>query len=487
MQTSEVTEKLIEECAALNVRLIKNLPFDIQPLIWSSPTAVRNPETSVIFQPVHNNKNIFARLFRYTFILGSAFIRGLYRLLRHRGVYYCHIKNDSSILLIVPSVITERTGEFKTNYLTEEEGYSVDKLVFSYSRKTLESGKHFSAVSFFNRIRILFRLLSAVFCDFIKQLACKKISLRYIDALVILTQWILSHSWYLTCNFYHLVNSFADSNSYESFLLLHEMHFYSRIVWHIAREKKIVGITAQHGLIVPEKLWYFPDKAEIQVECPLPDVFFVYSLETEELLRGLYPETNFFTCCSPRFKRWKSYSDIPKNDVTQNGKPICLFANNAAIIHDVVVLKALRELVKLKLKDSFTLRLRLHPTERLNLKDQLWVWSAAALKKIEISSKSLQDDFQDAGLVIGAASTVVQEAFLVGLPVMGVFHKDFVASSLLPSEFRCAIGELSEETLNRYMNKEPDKDLVEHCKVNLGVFSPGLTTKLIYDCYNETK
>lgn len=477
----ESIKKLIGECANLNIRLIKKLPSDMQFMVWSSPTSVRNPEISIIWHPIYSRRRFWARLFAYFPILAVSIARGIYKLLSYKGLFYAHIKGDSSVLLVVPEAITEQSDSFKTNYLIEEDGYSVDKLIFSHSIKRLKGGNHFSVLDFNAKINLFLKLIGIMLSDFKEQLFQKKITKEYMDALMIFTAWIASQSWYFIWDFYHLIAEITAHNRYKSLLALHEMHFYSRVLWQIADERKLVGVTAQHGLIIQEKLWYFPDKSESQADCPLPDIFFVYSDEIKENLQPLYPQTRFLRCCSSRFKHWKSAIDFSRGHNIQNNKRIILIANSAAILHDNVVLKALRRLAGQRLDDSFTLRLRLHPKERLRLADQLWVRGAKILRRVEISSNSLQEDFKKADLVIGANSTVVYEALLMSVPVMGVFDECYIASSILPSYFTCHISSLTKDALSRHMERTPDENMTKRFKANIGIFSPDLTTKLIFE------
>lgn len=477
----EGVKKLITECANLNVRLSRRLPQDMHFLIWASPTSVRNPEISVFWHPIHNKRTILSRLFTYSFSLGFSCIRGFYKFFRYKGFYYCHINKNSPLLLIIPENITGGANDFKTNYLTETTEQPVDKLIFSHSAEKMSSGFRFSVLNYFVKSVLFLKLLTSIAGDFKEQLFCKKLTREYMDALIIFASWLLAQSWYFIWDFYHLINKIAIPKNYKIFLSLHEMHFYSKVIWEFVREKGLMGVTAQHALIIPEKLWYFPEEAEVKANCPLPDIFFVYSDEIRAILEPFYPNTRFLKCCSPRFNRWKSSLNGSINHNTQNNKQIILFANNAAIIHDSVVLKALLKLLRQELKNSVILRLRLHPKERLKLADYLWVQAAAVLHKIEISSRSLQEDFKEANLVIGACSTVIYEALLMGVPVMGVFNDYYIKSSIIPHAFTCHIDNLSLISLTQYMNKVTDNDLAHQFKENIGAFSPDLTTKLIYD------
>jgi hypothetical protein len=495
----ESIKKLVKECAGLNIRLVNNLPLTLRFLVWSSPTSVRNPELSILWQPLHSRRKVFTRLVVYSIIIGISIVRGLYKFLKYKGFYYHHVKNKSSVLHIIPDVIVDDPDEVKTNYLIEDEGYPVDKLLFAYSRKRLKQGIRFSTLNYIIKIILFLKLFAALLNDFGRQLSNKKVTWKYLDALVLFASWILAQSWYFVWDFYHMINKYGISNCNRYLLVLHEMHFYSNIAWKIANERKLLGITAQHGLIIAEKLWYFPDESEIRANRPLPDIFLVYSDEIKKCLQHLYPKTKFFKCCSPRFRHWKSNCTlehpvresshkehtISKNHEYKNEKRVVIIANNAAIVHDIVVLKALRVLTRQNRKDYFILRLRPHPKERFGLLDRLWIQMAVILRKIEISSKSLREDFNEADLVIGANSTVIQEALLMKVPVMGVYNEDYIASSLVPSPFICQVDKLTEDELNQCMIKRQDDFLIQRLKTNIGIFNPDLTTKLIFDfCVN---
>lgn len=493
-------KKLIKECVALNMRLVKKLPLSLRFLVWSSPTSVRNPELSILWQPLHNKKKLFARLCTYSIIIGFSIVRGLYKFIKYKGFYFRHIKNKSSVLLIIPDVIVDGSDEFKTNYLIEDDDYPVDKLLFSFSKKRLKQGIRYTTLNIIGKIALFIKLFTAILCDLGKQLIERRVTLRYLDALTLFMGWLLSQSWYFVWDLYHMLNSCGVSNCNRYLLVLHEMHFYSRVVWTIANERGLSGIAVQHALIIPEKLWYFPDKSEIRANCPLPGIFFVYSDETKELLQPLYQKTKFHKCCSPRFRRWKKYfaSEYPVSESANNkytmsikhenkrNKRVVLIVNNAAIFHDIVVINALYKLIRLKLNDNISLRFRPHPDERLRFLDQLRIQIAVKLCKMEMSSQSLSDDFREADLVVGANSTVVQEAALMGASVMGVSDDDYISSSILPSSYFYRINKLSRDVLTQCMVKKNDDILIQRLKSNIGIFSPDLTTKLILDICSST-
>jgi hypothetical protein len=494
-------KKLIEECVALNIRLVEDLPLSLRFLVWASPTSVRNPELSVLWQPLHNKRKIYARLWTYSTIIGISIVRGLYKFLKYRGFYYHQIKNKSSVLLVIPDIIVDEYDGFKTNYLIEDDDYPVDKLLFSYSKKRLKQGDRFTMLNSIDKMAMFLKLFTAILNDLGKQLFKRKVTWRYLDALVLFAGWILLQSWYFVWDFYHMLNNSGISNCNKHLLVLHEMHYYSKVVWTIAKEKGLSGITVQHGLIIEEKLWFFPDRSEIKANCSLPDIFFVYSDETKELLQPLYPKTKFHRCCSPRFRHWKQDTTIERlvsksshnNKYTvpikhgdKSNKRVILFVNNVAIVHDIVVLDALWELTKQNSKDNFILRFRPHPKERFGLLDQMRLQMAVISRKIEISSKSLREDFKGADLVIGANSTVVQEAALMRVPVIGVFDENYIVSSILPSSFIYHVNKLTKDELTQCIIKKLDDSQFRRLKTNIGIFNPDLTTKLIFDLCSIT-
>lgn len=490
---------MIRECADLNIRLDNNLPLNLRFLVWLSPTSIRNPELSVLWQPLHDRRKTFAKLFTYSTIIGYSIARGFYKFLRYKGFYCQQFRNKSPVLLIIPDVIVDEYEGFKTSYLIEDENYPVDKLLFSFSKKRLKQGTRFTTLNIIDKMVLFLKLFTAILSDLGRQLFKKKVTWKYLDALLLFAGWTLSQSWYFAWDLYHMLNNYGISNCNRYLLVLHEMHFYSRVVWTVAKEKGLSGIAVQHALIIPEKLWYFPDKSEIKTNYPLPDIFFVYSDETKELLQPLYQKTEFQKCCSPRFRHWKKYfaSEHPVSEGVHNkkytmpikfenksNKRVVLIVNNAAIFHDIVVIKAMYKLIQLKLNDYISLRFRPHPNERLGLLDQLWIQIAVKLRKIEISSKPLRDDFREADLVVGANSTVVQEAALMGVSVMGICDDDYIVSSILPSSSFYHVNELSRDKLTQCMVKKNDDLLVQRLKSNIGIFSPDLTTKLIFDLCN---
>lgn len=475
--------RLIEESACLNVRLADRLKGSgLDFLIWASPSSCRSPEETKLWHPFYARKSFFIKIGIYLYILALYSLVGIIRFFSYKGFYFSYFKKGKSVLLIIPDEITDHTKFVKTDYLIESHAYEIDKLVFSRFKKI---GPKFCKLTYFDRAEFFSKLFLAASLDFKEKLQRREINTEYLDAFIIFLRWIISQSWCFHWDFYHLVEevSSSDFSNYEAMLCLHEMHFYSKVVWRVAKMRKMRSITAQHAMIIPEKLWYFPHEFEVKADCPIPDIFFVYSDEIKNMLLAFYPGTRFLLCCSPRFNRWKSEKEDSENRHTKEDWPSVLFVSGIMPYDVTLLMEAIKNLLREKEERHPRIKLRLHPYGNINRVDKFWIRLFSKSKEIEVSKASLKDDLSKTSLVIGANSTVLQEALILGIPALSIFNRDFVHPSILPDEngWKVSSDELSWNLIKKQSEKIPDNNLRDRFKRNLGIFSPDLTTRLIYE------
>ena len=483
MAMTERINKLVEENAALSARLANGLKdFNLDFLIWASPSSCRSPEETKLWHPIYGKKSIIVKMAIYFYIIVLYSTIGIVRFFTYRGFFYNWLKRGSPVLLVIPDEITDHSARIRTNYLLEDANYPIDKLVFSRIKNI---GFNAYNLSYLNRAKIFMKLFWVLLFDLAERLYRKEINFEYLDSFVVFLRWIISQAWCFHWDFYHFLKKFATagSSNYRVLLSLHEMHFYSKVIWKLAREEGIMGVTAQHAMIIPEKLWYFPHKLETKANCPMPDVFFVYSDEIRQLLRPFYPQTRFELCCSPRFKKWKaSEADLAKSQTTKD-KQFVTFVSGIMSYDVTILVQAIKNLLRKNLNGGLKIKLRLHPYVNITSKDRSWIKTASAFKKIEISNVSLKDDLSMAKLIIGSNSTVLHEAVLLGLPVLSVFNHDFVHPTILPdtADWNVSIDGLTWERIGEQTTKRPDKELINRFRANMGMFSPDITSGLIYE------
>jgi hypothetical protein len=491
-------KKLTDECADLSVRMGNRMSkLNCDFLIWASPVCARNYDGSWLWHPRFLNKGVFYKLSVLFYSLFRYSLSGIRRFFTYRGFTFKYEKRDSSMLLIMPMEITGDLEKFKTSYLIEDENHPVDKIVFSQSKSI---GERYSALSLYFRFKMTVILLYFLLNDLKYMLFTCKINSAYLVSFTLMIRWILSQGWFFHWDFYSFLDALLSSGGHKYRLLisLHEMYFYSRSIWKLANKHQLIGVTAQHALIVPERFLWFRHSVEIEAGCPEPDLFFVYNDWSKDLFQPYYKRTKFQFCCSPRFSHWKSDHLITSRCRSQDQKDVILFMGSSMFLDTVVLLRAIQRLLCTEIprfatrgfarddrpeERRFVLRLRFHPHARILNRDRRWIDRASMKGVIEISRHSLKEDLEHAALVIGCNSAALPECILLGIPTLSVFDPDVICPSMIePShEWEVSAREISWGRVFEQMKKVPSPAMIETFRQRMGFYHEDLTTAVIHE------
>ncbi|MBW2559286.1 MAG: hypothetical protein JRE40_00380 [Deltaproteobacteria bacterium] len=200
---------------------------------------------------------------------------------------------------------------------------------------------------------------------------------------------------------------------------IHEMHAYSRIVWSAAARSGASRHTVQHASITSGKRWYFPDAIERDAGLEMPDTMHVFSERVADMLARHLPETRFILGCSARYARWRDAKPF------ESGGRVCLVVGALARFDNDVVFSAARRL--LDQDATLPVRLRLHPHANASSTDRAWLRRSERGGRLEVSEGiELEADIEDAAVVLGMGTTVLEEALVLGRPVVQLTHPEFV-------------------------------------------------------------
>lgn len=477
MPINNYAKKLIDECAGLNSRIatkLKGLGLDY--LVWSSPTSFRDPEICRIWHNVYTRRPLLAKFFIWTYIIFLYSILGCVRFFTYRGFWYKFKSIKSPILLLMPIEIANEKEDFRTSYIIEDT--PISKLIFSQNKNI---GNHCSYLDWRTKLGINIKFIRSLSKDLYSQFLSKKITIQYIESFLMFLRWVISNSWFFHWDFYYLMHNILRRNNYRILLCLHEMHFYSKTVWYLARKYKLKGVTAQHAMIIPEKLWYFPQYIEIQAGSPIPDVFFVYSGQTIELLRPYYPRTKFYLVCSPRFSQWKELLRAYDNKIHKKEKSNILFVSGIMFYDVKILIRAIKRLLKDNGHVNGKIKFRLHPYANIQFLDRIWIKLNTFQKNIDISNCSLKDDLYNSKLVIGINSTVLQEATLIEIPTLAIYDDNFMHSSIFPDFYNRTIhiNDFSWAKIKYFENLNPETNLIDYFRQQMGLQNIIFSTNIL--------
>ena len=396
---------------------VRSVPDKLISSVFASPLSARSPDLCMLWHPGYRN-NHSAKLFLellLSMLLGS--LKGIIRLttnLKPFG-YAIYGKVEDSILVITSLCGSQALdGEYKTAYVETVEDDAL--FVFGTYKSCGNNSVRIKGLLLTEKLTLIYFLAKSGLC------ASARLDCKMFDKILLLLKWF---SWALSFQWlhdYYLEKSLSETvkkYNIQKIGCIHEMHFYARVVWRVAKKYKAKGYTIQHAAFSPGKRWYFCYPEEIESGLKLPDVMYVYNEKVVNTLKAYYKNTKFYFGCSARYSHWKDVEiSIKKGDYY-------LFVGALAAFDNEVLITTLRRLLKTS-TELLPVRLRLHPFANISYGVKRWIRTSLKYGIIEISTNSsLRGDLENAAVVIGMSTTVLEESLLLGHPVIQIIHPDF--------------------------------------------------------------
>tara|TARA_Y100000031_G_scaffold17880_1_gene18382 strand:- start:314 stop:1603 length:1290 start_codon:yes stop_codon:yes gene_type:complete len=330
--------------------------------------------------------------------------------------YAVYGKVGDSILVVASTCGTQSSeGEYKTSYV---ETVKDDALfVFGSFKSCGTNSVKIKSLPFTEKLILIYSLIKSGFC------ASARLDCKIFDKILLLLEWL---SWSLSFRWlqdYYLEKSLSETvnkNNIRKIGCIHEMHFYARVVWRVAKKYKAKGYTVQHAAFSDNKRWYICFPEEIENGLELPDVIYVYSSRVSNVLKQYYEKTELYLGCSTRYAYWK---DV---DRSQKEGQYYLFVGALAGFDNDVLIATLQRLLR-NSTEVIPVMLRLHRFAELSYGARRWIRSSIDKGDICMSKgdSSLIADLESATVVIGMSTTVLEEALLLGRPVVQLQHPDY--------------------------------------------------------------
>ncbi|RJQ23952.1 MAG: hypothetical protein C4560_00510 [Nitrospiraceae bacterium] len=397
---------------------IRSAPEKLVSPIFASPLSARSPDLCILWHPGYRKKHGLRLFVESTASLVEAFLRGLVKLLIHPTSfgYALYGAIRESILVIPPMCGSEAPdGKYKTPYIETDKNDAL--FVFGLKRDFGKKPKDVDELPITEKAALMFILMK------LGMSALLKIKGGRLEKGLLLLKWF---SWVLGLQWLHdyyledTLSKIVVTYDIKKIGCIHEMHFYARVVWRVAARYNCKGYTIQHAAFSPGKRWYFCFPEELESGLKLPDVMYVYSNRVSDLLKQYYKNTAFYSGCSTRYSHWKEIAGSDKRG------GYFLFVGALARFDNDVLISVLRKLAD-TLHENVLLRLRLHPFADLSRGSERWINSGQRKGVISLSkSTSLKDDIKNASAVIGMSTTVLEEALIMGRPVIQITHPDYL-------------------------------------------------------------
>lgn len=394
------------------------LPDYLVSLVFASPLSARSPDLCMLWHPLYRKNHkikIFAKLLVSVLL---SFVNGLIRMTPNLKPFgFALYGNIRDTLLVLASVCGHETpdGGIETVYVPTKREDAI--FVFGTPGQCGMNYQETAKLTLNEKLLIMYRIIKSGIKSFLA------INGNLSDRILLLLKWLawgVSLQWINDFYLEKALSGVIEKYRIKKIGCVHEMHFYSRIVWRVAYKYNATGYTLQHAAITHGKKWYFYCSEEIENGLKLPDVMFIYNKQVEEMLKPYYGKMKFIFGCSNRYAHWK---DVKTNN--SKGK-YCLFAGALARFDNDVLFASIRNL--LSANDSMLpIKLRLHPYAMIGSKDRRWLKTSVSNGLFEVSSNtSLRSDIENASVVIGMSTTVLEEAILLGRPVIQLSASDYL-------------------------------------------------------------
>ncbi|MBD3271406.1 MAG: hypothetical protein GF384_02565, partial [Elusimicrobia bacterium] len=276
----------LEQLAASFIeKIVKTIPQRMEPVVFASPLCARSSDMDLLWHPGYASKHQLYLVVRYVNAIVWLSIKSFYRIIKGiRPLAYARYGKNYKSLFVMPSMTGYYHAEsntMETNYLERksEEGL----LVFGEINTCGPEEKMCNTMTIGIRIAMLYLLLIHGVRAWNRIRAPK-----FKDSFLILCSWInwcLRWSWIHDYYLGEILKESIEQYRPKQIGCLHEMHFYSRLVWWVAAQYGIKTSTVQHAGISEGKRWYFSYPEEWRAGLQLPSVMYVYHHSLIELLK----------------------------------------------------------------------------------------------------------------------------------------------------------------------------------------------------------
>lgn len=397
---------------------VRSAPEKLLSPIFASPLSVRSPDLCMLWHPGYRKRHSLRLFAESAASLAAAFFKGIVKLLiSPRPFGYALYGTTGGSILVITSMCGSGTpeGAYKTPYVKTEEDDAL--FVFGLKKDCGKNSRDVNELPMTEKTALVFILIKSGMSAFLE------IKGRKLEKCLLLLRWL---SWVLSLQWLHdyyleeTLSEIVEKHKIKKIGCIHEMHFYSRVVWRVAARYNCKGYTVQHAAFSPGKRWYFCFPEELESGLKLPDVMYVYSNRVSSFLQQCYKNTSFYLGCSSRYAHWKDVSGSDKRG------GYFLFVGALARFDNDVLLFALRKIAAAS-NENVPLRLRLHPFASLSISSRRWIHSSQRKGIISLSKDtSLKDDIENSAVVIGMSTTVLEEALIMGRPVIQITHPDYL-------------------------------------------------------------
>jgi len=399
------------------------LPPELAFLAFASPISARTPDESDIWHPGLRARSAPELLAAIRATIGRERLKGVARLARDRSRYaFALYGQPGANLLVLTSicgtpVASADTPGFTTPYVPTAPDDAL--LVFGDRSTCGPAQESLPATSAIAARRVTAALLVA---GREGGLACGIAGVERELLEATWEAWALGGRWAREWRLADALDIASQRTpDLERIGCIHEMHAYARVVWHHAARQGLARHTVQHAVVASGKRWYFSTADERAAGLVLPDVMYAFCDRDIELLSSAMPDTTLMRGCSGRYAGWRGSAAL-----APQAAGCVLFAGALAGFDNDALFAAARAYTDSGAAHGIP-RIRLHPYAVVSPRDREWLDAATSQGLVELSADTpLAHDLAAARVVVGMGTTVLQEALLLGRPVVQLADPAYV-------------------------------------------------------------
>ncbi len=412
----EITDPLETVAADFTAFTVGHLPADISTLPFASVISARSPDIYLLWHPVYRCKHKVGLLAYHAALMVYKKIRGCQALFSLRKQFRYKIYGEvGSTLLVTPALCgKESGGNWQTNYVKISPQDAL--FVFGFGEQWGKNAHAAQALSVGKAYAYAWALsiagISAAF-------SIKGTWADRILVLLLWLTWVVSFEWFESYYFKQTLEKAIKEHRLQKIGCIHEMHGYARLIWILGQQYHLSTHALQHASVTQGKRWYFADKAERKAGLQLPQHMYVYDRSMIDLLRPYFPTTEFKLGLSWRYAHWQDVKPV-----AGSGDHV-LFVSALAGFDNTVLINVLKRLHSEGVLKQ--VHLRFHPLARLSPAARQWIKAQTDNGWIVLTGQvPLKEDLLKSKVVVGMGTTVLEEALLLGRPVVHIQHLDYV-------------------------------------------------------------
>lgn len=398
--------------------VVQKTPKKLVSIIFASPLSARSPDLCMLWHHGYRNKHSFKILIDQLGTIAVNSFKGFLQLIFNiKPVGYALYGKIDDTLLVSPAALGQITDDdqYKTAYVSTKKDNAV--FVFGSANNCGKKVEKVAGLKFKDKLLRTCLLINGGIHAFflVKGSVFEKMLL-----LLEWFSWVVSLQWLYDYYLERSLSEVVEKYRIKKIGCIHEMHSYARIVWRVASEYGAKGFAVQHAAVTSGKRWYFCYSEEIQRGLKLPSIMYVYNKGVIELLKPHFDITQFKLGCSSRYVHWKTVRE------NNNRGKYYLFVGALAGFDNKILFELLKRLADIQ-KSPLPIKVRLHQCAITTKAFRSWLETSENNGVLEISrNTALNDDLNSAITIIGMSTTVLEEALLLGRPVIQITHPDYL-------------------------------------------------------------